>query len=101
MFDLSCAKEQELRDGYKYDGNQKSLIYEERTISLTKKEILLLELLLKNMGKVTFFQELQRVVWQDSVMTDNALKSLVGNLRKKLPKDIVVNLSGIGYKIIL
>jgi DNA-binding response OmpR family regulator len=32
-------------------------------------------------------------------MTDNALRSLVLSLRKKLPKDLIVNLSGVGYKL--
>jgi DNA-binding response OmpR family regulator len=32
-------------------------------------------------------------------MTDNAIRSLVRNLRSKLPEDFIVNLSGIGYKL--
>lgn len=89
----------ELPDGYKYDWNQKILVHEEQVISLTKKEILFLELLFKNINTITSFDELQRVVWKESVMTDNALRSLIRNLRKKLPKDFIVNLSGVGYKI--
>jgi DNA-binding response OmpR family regulator len=32
-------------------------------------------------------------------MTDNALRSVVRGLRKKLPVDIITNLSGVGYKL--
>lgn len=88
-----------LPDGYTYDWNQKILLHKNDMISLTKKEILFLELLFKNIDSITSFDELQEVVWQDSVMTDNALRSLIRNLRKKLPKDFIVNLSGIGYKV--
>lgn len=98
LFLKSKVKQKELTYGYKYDWSQKSIIYEEKMISLTKKEILFLELLFKNIGKITTYEEFQRVVWKDNIMTDNALKSLLGNLRKKLPKDFIINLSGIGYK---
>ena len=88
-----------LPDDYTYDWNQKILLHKDEMITLTKKEILFLELLFKNINSVTPFDELQEVVWQDSVMTDNALRSMIRNLRKKLPKDFIVNLSGIGYKV--
>jgi two-component system response regulator VanR len=89
----------ELPDDYKYDWNQKLLFHDDMMISLTKKEILFLELLFKNINTITSFEELQSVVWQDNIMTDNALRSLIRNLRKKLPKDFIVNLSGVGYKV--
>lgn len=95
----SNSVKRELPEGYKYDWNQKILVHENQVIALTKKEILFLELLFKNINTITSYDELQRIVWQDSVMTDNALRSLIRNLRKKLPKDFIVNLSGIGYKI--
>ena len=88
-----------LPDDYTYDWNQKILLHKDEMITLTKKEILFLELLFKNIDSVTSFEELQEVVWQDIVMTDNALRSLIRNLRKKLPKDFIVNLSGVGYKV--
>ena len=94
------ALKKELPEGYTYDWNQKLLLHENKLIPITKKEILFLELLFKNMHNITSYDELQRVVWQDNVMTDNALRSLVRNLRKKLPKDFIFNLSGIGYKIV-
>ncbi|MFA7083751.1 MAG: response regulator transcription factor [Arcobacteraceae bacterium] len=90
----------ELPHGYEYDWNQKILLHESKLISITKKEILFLELLFKNKYNITSYSELQRVVWQDNVMTDNALRSLISGLRKKLPKDFIFNLSGMGYKIV-
>ena len=66
---------------------------------MTKKEILFIELLFKNINTITTYSELQKEVCEDNIMTDNALRSLVRNLRKKLPKDFIINLSGMGYKI--
>ncbi|NLC27741.1 MAG: helix-turn-helix domain-containing protein, partial [Campylobacteraceae bacterium] len=60
-----------------------------------------LEFLLLNTRRVVTYEELQQKVWKDDIMTDSALRSLVRNLRKKLPSDFIDNLSGIGYKIAL
>ncbi|MFV0482435.1 MAG: response regulator transcription factor [Campylobacteraceae bacterium] len=89
----------ELPDGYEYNFNQKILTHNNKEILLSKKEILFLELLFKNSHKVITYSEIETFVWQDSVMTDNAIRSLVKTLRAKLPEDFVVNLSGVGYKL--
>ncbi|DAB36081.1 MAG TPA: DNA-binding response regulator [Sulfurospirillum cavolei] len=100
-----CAKlgksndRHDLPQGYGYDWNQKILTYENRSITLTKKEISFLELLFHNQHRIVTYEEFQTYVWGDAVMTDDAIRSLVRNLRNKLPKDIIVNLSGIGYKL--
>lgn len=88
----------ELPCGYRYDFDHKHLFFEEEEIHLNKKEIVFLELLLHNKHRVVSYEELQEFVWQDSVMTDSALRSLVRNLRKKLPRDFITNLSGVGYR---
>lgn len=88
----------ELPCGYMYDVDHKHLTYEGETIHLNKKESAFLELLLHNKQRIVTYDELQANVWQDDVMTDSALRSLVRNLRKKLPKDFITNLSGVGYR---
>ena len=88
----------ELPCGYMYDVDHKLLTYEGETIHLNKKEAGFLELLLHNKQRIVTYEELQANVWQDDVMTDSALRSLVRNLRKKLPKDFITNLSGVGYR---
>lgn len=63
-------------------------------------QIMFFELLLQNKHRIVTYDELQDYVWQDQVMTDSALKSLVKSLRQKLPKEYIVNLSGVGYKLV-
>lgn len=89
----------ELPEGYCYDIDYKQLTYHGKNIKLSKKEILFFELLMRNLHRIVSYEELQSEVWGDDVMTDNAVRSLVNGLRKKLPKNIVSNLSGIGYKL--
>lgn len=89
----------ELPLGYKYDDSKKVIYFNDEEIHLTKKEIKFLDLLIKNKSRVVTYDEFQQYVWEDAVMTDNAIKSLVKNLRNKLPVDLFENLSGIGYKL--
>ncbi|WP_331774936.1 response regulator transcription factor [Sulfurospirillum sp. 1612] len=96
---LHHAMRYDLPKEYSYDIDHKLLSYNGKAIKMNKKEISFFELLLCNTQRVVTYEELQEFVWGDSVMTDNALRSVVASLRKKLPKDIIVNLSGIGYKL--
>lgn len=90
----------ELPLGYKYDNSKKLIYFEDEPIHLTKKEIKFIDLLIKNRARIVTYDEFQNYVWEDSIMTDNAIKSLVKNLRNKLPVNLFENLSGIGYKLV-
>jgi DNA-binding response OmpR family regulator len=85
---------------YVYDYDSKELKYVDNTIVLNKKELIFLEVLISNQNRIVSYEELQEKVWADDVMTDSALRSLVRNLRKKLPSDLIFNLSGVGYKLV-
>jgi len=85
---------------YQYDYDKKELMYKKESIILNKKEMIFLEFLISNQNRVVTYEELQEFVWGDDVMTDSALRSLVRNLRKKLPTDIIFNLSGVGYRLV-
>ena len=89
----------DLPSGYSYDFDNKLLSFNGEEIKLTKMQIAFFEILLQNRHRIVTYDELQSSVWQDQVMTDSALKSLVKNLRQKLPKEYIVNLSGVGYKL--
>lgn len=89
----------DLLGGYSYDFDNKVLTYEDEVIKLSKKEIAFLELLLQNRHRVVTYSELQNYIWQDEIMSDDALKSLVRNIRHKFPKNYIKNLSGVGYKL--
>ena len=85
---------------YSYDYDNKALTYKGQSIILNKKEMLFFEVLISNQNHIIYYEELQEKVWNEDVMTDSALRSLVRNLRKKLPTDIIYNLSGVGYKFV-
>ncbi len=65
---------------------------------LQKKNILFLELLIKNSKRAVKYDEFNSYVW-DGYMSDDALRSIVRELRKKMSKQSIKNISGIGYQI--
>lgn len=82
-----------------FDLTNKVLINQNENIKLARNEIELLELLCINKTRVVSYQEIQNNIWYDQEMSDNALRVLVKKLRKKLPDDILVNITRVGYKI--
>lgn len=69
-------------------------------ILLTAKELSLLELFIKNSHRVLSIQELKLTLWENEYeATDSALKNLLNKLRKKIGKDSIINISGIGYRL--
>jgi DNA-binding response OmpR family regulator len=66
---------------------------------LTKKENMFLKMLIIK-GRIITYEEIENILWEDtSVMTQNALRLFIKNLRKKLPKDILKNIQGSGYRL--
>jgi DNA-binding response OmpR family regulator len=68
-------------------------------IKLSKKEILLLNLLAKNRDKITTFEEIELHVWEGDLTTSENMRALIKRVRRKLPKDTIVSQGGMGYKI--
>lgn len=69
-------------------------------VALKKKEKLLLDLLLKNKNSIVSYETIEEVVWSDhwEVMSSDALRTVVKNLRKKVGKELIENISGQGYR---
>ena len=88
-----------LDDNSYFDTFNKNLVIKNEIIKLRTKEILFLELLIKNKNRYVKYEEIEKYVWSDSVMTKDALKTLVKNLKTKIPKDLIMNLTNSGYKI--
>lgn len=69
-------------------------------ISLTSKELDLLDLFIKNSNRVLSTDELKNSLWEDEFeATDSALKNLLNKLRKKIGKESIINISSVGYRL--
>jgi len=76
-----------------------SLTYKNEEILLRKKEKDFLELLYQNNNRITTYELIQDYIWVDKFMTENALKTFIKELRKKLPIQIIENVIQEGYKL--
>lgn len=72
---------------------------EEKKLSIKEKN--LLELLSLNINKAVSIEDIVVSIWENSIneVSLESVKSLVSNLRKKLPKDTISNVYGVGYSL--
>ncbi|HEX5709964.1 MAG TPA: response regulator transcription factor [Sulfuricurvum sp.] len=99
---LSChpLSTNDLDHEFSYDPINKSIIHPDGSaVQLSKKEYLLIELLLHNKRQIIPYSLIERSVWQEGSMSMDALRTLVRSIRKKTYADIISNHNGIGYKI--
>lgn len=89
----------DLGNGYTFDFTTKSVLYENETIQLRKKEIELLEFLIQNKNTVIKYETLQEDIWKNKPMTADAIRSQIKNIRQKTYSNIIKNVSGIGYTL--
>lgn len=69
-------------------------------ILLTSKELDLIDFFIKNNNRIISSDELKLNIWEDSLeATDSALKNLLTKVRKKIGKESITNISGVGYRL--
>lgn len=88
-----------LGQGCYYSYRSKQIMRGGTQVSLTHKEIVLLELLLEREGYLVYYATIEERVWSAEVMSMDALKSLVKKLRHKLPECTIRNVAGTGYQL--
>lgn len=87
------------------DQNTKRVIVNNLELELTAKEYMILELLIKNKGKVFTKANLYESIWEDEYLgDDNAVKTHISNLRNKLKKaspdnEYIETVWGLGYRL--
>lgn len=91
-------------DGAILNINDGTLTYDNSTIDLTKNEFKILQLLMKNKGKIISRDRIMRVLWESEYfISENTLTVNVNRLRKRLEdielKDFIVTKKSQGYMI--
>jgi len=85
-----------------WDSKSRTLFHGDIQISLTKREQKLFELLVSKDGGACGDDEILYHVWEnefDKNVTNTSIRTLIKNLRKKIPKELIKNQYGVGYKI--
>ena len=88
--------------GLKMNPMARVVEFEGQPLGLSQREFALLEVLLEQPGKVYSRENLEdRLYGWDEEVSSNAIEVHLHNLRRKLGKDWIRNVRGVGYKIAL
>jgi two-component system, OmpR family, response regulator VanR len=101
-FETTSKKTVVLKDGFYWDIQREELLNNNSSAVLTNKERSILALLFSSVNRTFSYDDIIINVWyEDDYDRDklDALKTIIKNLRKKLPKDSIKNVFGTGYKI--
>jgi len=99
-FRTIAIKKQIFNDGYMWNYDSEELTCNGKIIHLTNKEKILFILFMANLNSVLSVNRILYYIWNDNPEGNvDTLKTLLKKLRKKLPREMINNIHGIGYKI--
>ena len=99
-----CIKELELShivylgEGYSYNKKTTSITKENLVTLLRKKESEILEFFIAREGEVVRYDILENAIWSNEVMTRDAIRSQIRNIRQKIGSKCFENITGVGYQ---
>ena len=90
-----------LNDTVVYHASKKVVAVEGHEYKLSKSESRLFEYMLKHKNKVISCEQIEEYLWgyDSEPHTNEAIKSLIKELRRKIGKDIIKNIYGLGYSL--
>lgn len=90
-----------LQNDYSWKKEEKTLCYHDEIISLTKRERVFLEFMVKQVDKIVLFGSIANLMWEteESQVAYSSLSHLLKRLKKKLPEELIENIYGEGYRI--
>lgn len=90
-------KEIDLGEKYVYYFNSKTLTFKNTPISLTKKELEVLDILCKNSNKNISYEYIKNSIWLNKSASDSTVRDVISRLKKKIPHINIDNISNFGY----
>ncbi len=100
-FTTTAIKTKSLKDGCIWNYDKEELVCNGKTVQLTNKEKILFSLFMSNLNAVLSVDSILYSVWNDNLeVNTDVFKTVLKNLRRKLPEGIIKNIHGIGYKIV-
>lgn len=88
----------DLHDDYRYNVTTNELTCNTKRIALTKTEAEILDHLILHRNSIVTLEVLYEKIWGNNVDGANA-RVQINNLRRKLPKNLIKNIYGIGYRL--
>jgi DNA-binding response OmpR family regulator len=90
--------------GLKLNMTNSTIEYKEQSTELSRNEFILLQLMMRNIGKIVSREDLMQALWnEDQFVDDNTLTVNVNRMRRKIAaigqEDFIVTRKGMGYLI--
>ena len=89
----------EIGKNYAFSPTKKVLIKNGVEISLTKKELAFVSLLINRLGTLVLHSDIKKNVWIGESVSDAAIRTFIKRVRDKVGSDFIKNIPGLGYKI--
>jgi len=88
-----------LSPNYSYDKEKNILYYYDKPQNLTKKQLLILELLCTNIEVVVSFDKFRSFVWNHEPIDNASIRAEISRLRRTLHESFIENIKGVGYRV--
>ncbi|MBN2870171.1 MAG: response regulator transcription factor [Campylobacterales bacterium] len=88
-----------LSKSYSYDASTSTLLCENVTQPLTKRQLQIIDLLARNRGRVVDFDQFRSYIWDEEYVDNATIRAEVSRLKKSLKEDFIQNIRSLGYMI--
>ena len=88
-----------LSKSYAYDASTSTLLCDNVTHSLSKRQLQIIDLLARNRGRVVDFDQFRTYIWDDEYVDNATIRAEVSRLKKSLKEDFIQNIRALGYMI--
>lgn len=90
--------EKELKEGWVFDSDTKTLRKEGQIYILNKKEALFMGMLSANRDRLITKEMFQRNVWHEDDMSDSAVTNFILRIRRRFGKEFIYTIPDLGYR---
>lgn len=84
---------------YSYDASTSTLLCDNETHPLTKRQSQIIDLLARNRGRVVDFDQFRNYVWDEEYVDNATIRAEMSRLKKSLKEDFIQNIRALGYMI--
>lgn len=88
-----------LSKSYSYDASTSTLLCDNETHPLTKRQSQIIDLLARNRGRVVDFDQFRNYVWDEEYVDNATIRAEMSRLKKSLKEDFIQNIRALGYMI--
>jgi DNA-binding response OmpR family regulator len=88
-----------LSKSYSYDASTSTLLCENVSQPLSKRQLQIIDLLSRNRGRVVDFDQFRTYIWDEEYVDNATIRAEVSRLNKSLKEDFIQNIRAIGYMI--